>query len=215
MLSIKQKQFIKHLLLAIVVSLSFCFISIPSSRSVSAASYTCDPTTSPCCQAPQVVANGGDAGPCFDKTTGKRFYPVADNADKSPQPEVGHCYTVQLKANVFYYFDADCSNPPFNVNSTAAGQQAKIDCNAAYKDLNKSNCGIINYLLIFINVLSAMVGLVVVAVIIVAGIQFSTAGDDPQKLAAAKGRIVNALLAIAVFLFMYAFLQWVVPGGIF
>lgn len=66
-----------------------------------------------------------------------------------------------------------------------------------------------------VDFLSAAVGVVVVIMIIVGGIQYMTAGDSPQKVSDAKTRITNALIALAIFLFMAAFLQWLVPGGIF
>lgn len=87
------------------------------------------------------------------------------------------------------------------------------DADCTDKDLS-SNCKIMGYLVVFINVLSAMVGVVVVGSIVVGGIQYSTAADDPQKIAAAKGRIYNALLALVAFIFSYAFLQWIIPGGV-
>lgn len=98
-------------------------------------------------------------------------------------------------------------------DSSYAETYCKNDCNSA--ELNKDNCGIVRYLLIFINVLSGLVGVVVVAMVIIGGIQYSTAQDNPNALSAAKGRIANALLALLAFLFMFAFLQWLVPGGLF
>lgn len=82
-------------------------------------------------------------------------------------------------------------------------------------DLSGSNCGIVYYLKMFINILSAMVGIVVIGVIIVAGIQYATSAGDPNAAMAAKKRITNALLALVAFFLTYAFLQWVVPGGLF
>ena len=87
------------------------------------------------------------------------------------------------------------------------------DCKA--ENLDSNNCGIIKYLLIFINVLSGLVGVVVVGMIVIGGIQYSAAGDDPQKVQEAKKRVSNAVLALLAYIFMYAFLQWVVPGGVF
>lgn len=87
------------------------------------------------------------------------------------------------------------------------------DCTDA--NLNQNNCGIIYYLKMFINVLSAMVGIVVIGVIIVGGIQYATSAGDPGAAAAAKKRIINALIALVMFFLTYAFLQWVVPGGLF
>jgi hypothetical protein len=66
-----------------------------------------------------------------------------------------------------------------------------------------------------IKVLSAMVGVVVVGVIILGGIQYSAAGDNPQAIGAAKKRIINGLLALVAFLLTASFLQWIIPGGLF
>jgi hypothetical protein len=91
----------------------------------------------------------------------------------------------------------------------------KVEASCDSENLDSSNCGIYRILLIAINLLSAMVGVVVVIMVIVGGIQYSSAGADPQKVAAARGKISNALLALVAYLFMFSFLQWVVPGGIF
>lgn len=90
-----------------------------------------------------------------------------------------------------------------------------VEADCTDTSVNKDNCGIISYLVIAIRVLSGLVGVVVVIMITVGGIQYSTARDDPQAAAAAKGRITNALIALVVYLFIFAFLQWLVPGGIF
>jgi len=68
---------------------------------------------------------------------------------------------------------------------------------------------------LIINALSAGVGIVVIAMIILGGIQYTIAGDNAQATAAAKKRVTNALLALFTFLFIFAFLQWLVPGGLF
>ena len=81
-------------------------------------------------------------------------------------------------------------------------------------DLSTGNCKIMSYIVLGINVLSATVGVVVVGMVIAGGIQYSVSGDDPQAVAKAKSRISSALLALVVFIFSYAFLQWIVPGGI-
>jgi len=63
--------------------------------------------------------------------------------------------------------------------------------------------------------LSAGVGIVVVAVIILGGIQYMMAGDNPQAVGAAKQRVINGFIALVTFLLMFAFLQWLIPGGVF
>jgi hypothetical protein len=77
-------------------------------------------------------------------------------------------------------------------------------------------CGFIDkYINPLINFLSALVGMVVVIMLIIGGIQYSSAGGDPAKVTAAKGKIMNALIALLAFFFLYAGIQWLVPGGIF
>lgn len=76
------------------------------------------------------------------------------------------------------------------------------------------NIRIIKYLNAGINFLSALVAVVVVIVIIIGGIQYSAAGGNPQATAAAKHRIINAVLALVAYLFLFVFLQWLTPGGL-
>lgn len=68
---------------------------------------------------------------------------------------------------------------------------------------------------VIINVLSAGIGIVIIGAIIFGGIRYSAAGDNAQATAAAKQHIINALIALVAFIFMFAFLQWLIPGGIF
>lgn len=65
-----------------------------------------------------------------------------------------------------------------------------------------------------IKFLSAGVGLIVTIMIIIAGIQYSMAGGDPQKVAAAKSKITNAIVALVTYIFFFALLQWLWPGGL-
>lgn len=94
------------------------------------------------------------------------------------------------------------------------GQQGNPAGECKDTALSKENCGIIYYLVLLINVLSGLVGIVIVIMITIGGIQYSTARDNPQAAVAAKGRITNAVMALVFFLFTYAFLQWIVPGGV-
>lgn len=66
----------------------------------------------------------------------------------------------------------------------------------------------------FVVFLSAFAGVAIVLSIIIGGVQYSSAGSDPNKVSAAKKRITNALVALAFFIFLLGFLQWVVPGGL-
>lgn len=102
-------------------------------------------------------------------------------------------------------------------NDPSRGSNLQGSCKDTDRDglLEKSECGIIGYIITFINILSGLVGVVIVIMIAVGGIQYTTARDDPQAVAAAKGRIRDAILALVFYLFGFAFLQWLIPGGIF
>ncbi len=64
-----------------------------------------------------------------------------------------------------------------------------------------------------VNIMGALVGVIAVAMIVLAGIQYSSSGGNPQTTAEAKKRIINVVIALAAFFFLWAFMQWVIPGG--
>lgn len=94
-----------------------------------------------------------------------------------------------------------CNKPTKDLNSQA---QTCLKENVIVKDLN-----------VFINVLAGLVGVVAVIMIITGGVQYSLARNNPQTIAAARGRIANALLAVVALMFIWAFLNYLIPGGIF
>ncbi len=65
----------------------------------------------------------------------------------------------------------------------------------------------------FIKLLTAVIGVVIVISVVVAGIQYSAAGGDPSGVAAAKKRITAAVIALIAYAFLLGFLRWLVPGG--
>jgi len=114
--------------------------------------------------------------------------------------------------------EALCSGNPAPPQRTAPQDQPEYvdsDCPSnGNPELSQDNCGIIKYLVLFIKFLSAIVAIVVVASVIIGGIQYSTSADDPGAVTAAKKRIMNALLALALYVFTFAILQYLVPGGV-
>ncbi len=64
-----------------------------------------------------------------------------------------------------------------------------------------------------IRFLSTGVGIVIVGSTILAGIQYSAAGGNPQAVAKARGRITSNVVALLIFIFGYALLNYITPGG--
>jgi len=73
---------------------------------------------------------------------------------------------------------------------------------------------ILVYVKALLQYLSGMIGLVIVLMIIIAGIQYVTAFGDPKRIAAAKSRLTNALIGLFLFIFAFAILSFIIPGGV-
>lgn len=98
---------------------------------------------------------------------------------------------------------ANCQecNVPKPTNETI---QHCLSGNSIVKDLNT-----------IVNFLAGLVAIVVIGVIIFGGIQYISAGDNATQITAAKQRVMNGIIALLIFIFTYAFLQWLIPGGVF
>lgn len=84
-----------------------------------------------------------------------------------------------------------------------------LGCNGAHHN------PIIDLSYAFIRFLSFGVGVVAIASIVFAGIQYSTSEGNPEKTQQAKERIRNSILALLIYLFIFAIVQYLVPGGLF
>lgn len=116
----------------------------------------------------------------------------------------GYIYSLQDKRCV-----PDSVSPtPAPSNGSSSEDQA-VKCTGGRCDLVKK------YITPTITVLAAIFGTVAAISIILGGINFTTSEGDPQKAARAKSRITNTIIATVAFLFLYAFLQFLIPGGIF
>lgn len=76
------------------------------------------------------------------------------------------------------------------------------------------NNPIIVWINFLINVLAAVVGVGAVAMLVFAGVQYTTAGDKPDQVEAAKKKIGAVVIGLVAFIFLYAFLNWLIPGGV-
>ena len=111
------------------------------------------------------------------------------------------------------YFNGGGTEPDHTA-STCSGREGDNLSNEKLQECYKQN-SIVKLVIAITNFLSAGVGVVIVIMVIIGGIQYSTAGGNPSAVAAAKQKITNALLALVAFIFMFSVLQWLVPGGIF
>lgn len=66
-----------------------------------------------------------------------------------------------------------------------------------------------------VNLVSGIFTLIAVISLMLGGIQYASSAGDAQKVTAAKKRISNTIYAIIAYAFLFTFLQWLIPGGLF
>ncbi|MBR5621536.1 hypothetical protein IKW75_03610 [Candidatus Saccharibacteria bacterium] len=86
-----------------------------------------------------------------------------------------------------------------------------IDCDDGAEE---QGGGIFAILLIVLNVLTFGIGIAGTLGIIIAGIMYLTARDDQGQMVKAKNMLINIVLGLVAYAVMWAFLQWLLPGGI-
>ena len=74
---------------------------------------------------------------------------------------------------------------------------------------------IVDALFAIIRFLSLGVGIIVIGSIVVAGIQFSVSRADPKATSMAIGRIRSSVIALLIYIFAYAILNYLIPKGFF
>ncbi len=173
-----------------------------------------------------VSANGAGAK-CYDALAGvattcpKSTSFKIDGVQPGPNEDAfvtGKCYTISDTEKG--WVSSDCGGPNFkdvvptqktpnNVDNAQTGNcPTELD--------PQKECDIVRqYLNPIINALGIIVVLAVVISIVVGGIQYTTSADQPGAVQAARQRIINAVLALIAFTFLWSFLQWIIPGGIF
>lgn len=99
----------------------------------------------------------------------------------------------------------------------AVGTSINIGCEGAKcQTSNKDGCSaLLDAAFAIIRFLAAGVGIVVIGSVIYAGVMYSSARDDPSAVGKAKDRIKNSFYALLMYIFAYALLNFLIPGGFF
>lgn len=105
--------------------------------------------------------------------------------------------------------------PVSAVNQCGGVDTAIIDCDQPGSEKDVKKTGLWGLLLLGINILTAGVGIAAVVGIVWGSALFLTAAGNPTQFA--KGRMViwNTVIGILVYAAMYAFLNYLIPGGLF
>ena len=87
--------------------------------------------------------------------------------------------------------------------------------NASTAYCSQSHSAIIDFVYAIIRFLTDGVGLVVIASLIIAGIQYITSSGNPDATRKAMARIQSSVIALLLFIFAYAILNYIIPAGFF
>jgi hypothetical protein len=71
------------------------------------------------------------------------------------------------------------------------------------------------YIQPFILLFTASIGVLAVISYVLAAIQYSSAGDDPGAVNKAKDRAFKTTIGLIAYIFLFAFLNYLIPGGLF
>ena len=109
----------------------------------------------------------------------------------------------------------------FNAPVLAAGLAIPSNTTEQYSCEGKTQAAclkdnpIVTWINFFVNLFAVIIFIGATAMLIFAGIEYTSAGDNAQKIQAAKQRITNVIIGLIAFFFLYAFMQWLIPGGVF
>lgn len=98
--------------------------------------------------------------------------------------------------------------------SIPAPTTGEFNCTGDLQACTKKN-PIVQWINFFVNTLAVIIFVGATAMLIFAGIQYITAADNAQKVQDSKKRITNVIVGLIAFFFLYAFMQWLIPGGVF
>lgn len=94
-------------------------------------------------------------------------------------------------------------------------QTAIIECSQSAGGSSVEDTGVWALLVIAINILSVGVGVVAVAGVVWGSILYTSAGGNSEQVKKARGIITNVVVGLLAYVFMYAIINFIIPGGLF
>lgn len=125
---------------------------------------------------------------------------LAESQDRS-------CAT-RIQQQFLHDQNADWADEPGAPKSTNSSRAVNVDDEGA-------KITFIARVATYIKWLTIGVGVIAVFGLVISGIQYAAAQENPQSVAAAKSRINNIIIGIVIYLTMFGLLQWLIPGGVF
>ncbi|MGK2896503.1 MAG: hypothetical protein ACSLEY_02805 [Candidatus Saccharimonadales bacterium] len=124
-------------------------------------------------------------------------------------------FSLSMLVPVNSVYAADPADPADSDTTTAPSGCGDIKTAIIKCDDSKGGNAIWGILLLVLRILTAGVGIVAVGGIVFAALLYASAGDNAGQVTKAKELIFNVVLGLVAYAAMFAFLQWIIPGGVF
>lgn len=99
-------------------------------------------------------------------------------------------------------------------NGTSQCDGVKTSLNFGCQGTSLQENPVLGLLYAVIRFLTAGVGIVVIISVVIGGVQYTMSRGDPSATAAAVTRITNSAIALLVYIFAFAIINYFVPGGV-
>lgn len=95
-------------------------------------------------------------------------------------------------------------------------QTSVIDCNNSFLN-GEDNEGshIFGLIEMVMNIMTAGVGIVAVGGVVYGGVLYASAGDKADQVQKSIGVIKNVVIGLIAYAVLFAFVQYLIPGGVF
>lgn len=143
-------------------------------------------------------------------------YTIVTINDRCAKMKITKLFALSFLALAASLFSVSLVSPSVGATCTREGLSIP-KCDNLEEDGKQTgaNNPIIIWIQFFIDLLSVIIVAGASVMIAFAGVQYMSSRDNPQTVQAAKQKIWNVIIGLIAYFFLYAFIQWLIPGGVF
>lgn len=112
-------------------------------------------------------------------------------------------------------FSSVLYSPIVSANECGGVETSIVSCTTSGDPEAVSGTAIWSLLIIIINILTVGVGVAAVGGLIYASVLYASASSNAEQIKRAKEIMLNVAIGLIMYVIMYAFLNFIVPGGMF
>lgn len=120
---------------------------------------------------------------------------------------------------ILFFSIAGClyaSQPSYAASTCANVKTSYFSCPDGSKDPDTlEQTDFWQFMLTVINIIILLIGLVAIGAIVYGAILYASAADNNSQIDKAKTIIRDTIIGLVAFMAMYAFAQYLIPGGMF